>query len=170
MRSTVRRTMGAIAVRACVLGLGIGAHRLTARYRCCRERARRHAAWIAFGRGDVDRESDRVRELDAVEARLALLRPQPLDDLVAGSGDPGFTAWFLGGGRRGWLESGGEGPIAPRELIAHIEHFWGRAWRERAEAIRRGHADHARLEAAYRFASARPWVDVPPDPPPQALD
>jgi hypothetical protein len=169
-RFTLRRLMAAIALLAVILGLGIEAHRLTIRYRYCQEMARRHSAWIAMTQGRADKESERISKLDAVVSRLASLSPQSLDELVAHSGDPAFTAWFLKGQRRDLLASGGEGKIQPQELIAHIEHFWGRGWRETARSVQCGLADHVRLEKAYLYASYRPWAQVPPDPPAQAVD
>ncbi len=138
--------MGASAFLALMLGLGVEAHRQALRYRYCQEMVRRHSAWKSLMQGDAERESGRIRKLDVVVSRLAGLRPQSLDELVAGSGDPALTAWFLKGQRRELLTGGEERSFSPRELIDHIEHFWGRGWRDTERAIRHNFAEHARLE------------------------
>jgi hypothetical protein len=170
MRFTVRRMMMFSAALAVVLGLGIEAHRLILRYRYCQEMARRHSAWSAMTQKSADKETERIGKLDRVVSRLAGLSPQTLDELVAASGDPVFTAWFLKGQRRELLTDGADEQISPRELVSHIEHFWGRGWRETVNSVHRSRAKHIRLEQEYRFASLRPWVNVPPDTPPEPLD
>jgi len=164
--------MVVVAALAALLGLGLEVTRLTHRYRYCREMARRHAAWGESIQKDDTGEFHQLRRLDAVALRFSEMGPdaRSIDELVRDSGDPDFTAWFLKGQRRALLTGGEDRPVTPGEFVAHIEHLWGNAWRGRVKSFHDGLAKHSRLRNDYLSAAYRPWVRIPPDPPPHPLE
>ncbi|SIO29898.1 hypothetical protein SAMN05444166_3595 [Singulisphaera sp. GP187] len=172
VRFTVRRLMVAVATFAVMLGLGLEVSRIARRYRHCHEMARRHAALAKYIQKHTSDTSHRLERLDAVLRRFARMGPEarPIDDMVVDSHDPGLTAWFVKGSRRGLLTGGEERSCSPAEFTAHIEEYWGRGWRKTAESLSHSLANHSRLREDYLHAAYRPWVRIPSGPPPQDIE